>query len=528
MSKLKNIACVLFLTIGCVHRPIVQRDPSADGHAVARAPELRQSIDEMKALLSPRLILTERPMLTFRYENHDLDPTTQPDVARAATRYADTFYDPNVQGPRSNTVGPGVYAALDPYVSRGYGGEHPQLYVMSLRAGTRLLVTNIPAREADTQRGYEIATRLGCTWNSTAGEMHNRFRHFIGDVRSGDDCQIARSVLIEAFRELNIEAILYGFGETASDVRASRAFRSDAIDIISPRAIESERVALFSDAHRVTNDPRLAPLVYRLYEDFRRDFRQAFERSEESKSAPPKQLGPVAARTRSYRRWKSQSIAYFGPDRLIETYSRPVAEFYAKFKDLYVDAEARKLLLLLKMVIPRAEDERFDPSYFNGLERRLAHVAGMDDSPASFGLWQQLHDIKFQGRGGRVIDTQLAQILSEKNDVNYSTDIYSNFDEQSLRTATAEPMMIIKLMRSIGLGPKLTQLETQRFMFTEGATPFLVPPWPGVSLSENDLMTNRRTYRDFLTRCLALYQSPNRDLTEVNKGECGLRRIEPM
>jgi hypothetical protein len=138
-----------------------------------------------------------------------------------------------------SAAGPGLYAALDPVVTQGYGGAHWALLAISLVKGTRYLdfhfTTQFPA-------SHSLDTYLethGCQKEMEAGVWQGEW-----DSLLNTNLPECRKLVTETFHELQIGMTFYNYD--ASDLDLCTDQLGAALVIQAPEAIRNDGIKLFT------------------------------------------------------------------------------------------------------------------------------------------------------------------------------------------------------------------------------------------------------------------------------------------
>ena len=238
-----------------------------------------EELAPLVAFIKKHVVVLEKPTHVYNYfDAKDADPiwrsalsADDPIGYRSVLWNAEGYWRGQGSDGGSNTMGSGLYAALDPISSRSYGGEMDYVLLrMELPKGARI-VNLLDSTSKIPEEVVKIYETLGCTWRSGAipgGSVRRLF-----EAKPG-----ASRICIETLREivdgqLKIDALSYRysaaiFRDCALPERPSteppisttlfmRPERRSAFVIMSNRWVRPESVRVFNRHTTDAADERL-------------------------------------------------------------------------------------------------------------------------------------------------------------------------------------------------------------------------------------------------------------------------------
>lgn len=473
---------------------------------------LSSDLKTLEDILRSRIVPLDRDMVTFNYQSGEsFTPRSLVEVQMRLTNgWAERYFDPRAI---DVDMGPGQYAAMDPFSSRWYGREKPQLYVITIAKGALILDVTKKYKGSEQAVLEDMYKRLDCAKAPADGGPISRsrrlpldFNDMVGRLRTSasENC---RRLMIRAAQDLGIHAILYGL-ESVGTLAECRSSRDQAIDLIRHEAIRLEDVAYYDEVSKFEAKP-FSAYIARLYRESTLDpvFRKRY------KLSSIEILGGLKGSTvddSSYASWKRRSIYRCGPPWFSESEDE-FNDFNEFLNSAYGDRRLLEDLAAANDAFVRrfsgssAISGRrldFEPSRLNEVER-LQFTADASVSGWDFKEWKNRVD---------------SSVVSVRDLAAYVKNIKIPIGGDR-RGVVAD-----FYLRS---DATLARSRLNSWVFAVNGIPFLTGPLPRASESERDVdrlvQANREVYKRILSQCVALYADPQRSDSEIQDGPCGIR-----
>lgn len=476
---------------------------------------MNPDLKSLEDILRSRIIPLDRDMVTFNYQSGEsFTPRSLDEVKMRLTNgWAERYFNPLAI---EVDMGPGQYVAMDPFSSRWYGREKPQLYVITIAKGTLILDVTKDYKETERNTLETIYKRWNCAkppkeggWVSTNRSLPIDFNDMIGRLRTSaaENC---RRLIIRATQDLGIQAILYGL-ESVGTLAECRRYRNQAIDLIRHEAIRIEDIAYYDEKSKFEAKP-LAAKIARLYRESTLDpeFRKKY------KPSSIKILGSLDGYTLDdsiYASWKRSYIYRCGPSWFSENKDE-VIDSLEFISSTYSDLNILETLAAVNdafvkrfsgSISGRALD--FEPSRMNEIEK-LQFTADSNVSGLDFTEWKMMVDSSDDSL--RDLVTYVKRVKTSRH--GDRRGVIANFYLHS--------------------DMKLSRSRLNSWIFAMNGIPFLNGPLPRTSDSKYKIdrlvQTNRDKYRLLLNRCLVIYSDLRLSESEIQEGPCGIRPHLPL
>jgi hypothetical protein len=489
----------------------------------------------MQELLAKRIITLDRPLTTFHYRNATQDPGSMESAVRAVNATTVVFSRKDLSKDH-NVVGPGLYVAVDPAATRSYGGANPQLYVITLKKGARILDTRLQMKDFSDPDYDGVTEALQCN-----GQKILLTPSYDGLRNSpSKDCQAAT---IDAVKALGVDAILYDYqgSETIDSCRASRGV---ALNVVSPNAVAENGVSFFSRKTRLESAPGVGDFVHRLFLEGLRDPQlNTFSQMEKNLSDEPDTLKEaMPLQNSSYEALKQAGIWKCGSVRPMEKSIADTAlipartELLKKFSQVRQEAET-------------AYKKRNFPNYYDfdalrGVVHQRYKNARLAPDDSKFDQWLEFTKLmkNFDTTANLFYQqniedfnknmVKLAEILGEKPVVLTAASIKS-FSRDYARVMFPGPKDAIlayvgimpNLLRKLGFGPRMADIAASDFSLF----PMLLPVPHDPEKDYSDFVKKNAAYvTQFLKRCAAIYADTSKTPEEIQAGECGVMNLSTV
>ena len=482
-----------------------------------------RGIDLVVQIMRPRIHRLGRPLITYHYRSDlENEPKTQREATGLLTNWPERFFDE--RRPDSNMQGPGIYVAADPLNARDFGGQTPQLFVITLKADARVLSLTNAVTNTELAGLKALDRQFGCSKDDLDG---------IGDLVSAlrtSPSITCRHIVIEAARRLGVEAITYLY-VTPEPLEGCRDSRNHAINVISTRAMDLPATGFFSDQHAF--DPNgAAPMIEALYAESARDVFADVQIS----NVMPRMLAAGKVVPRTYADWKAQSVLSCGPMRPMED-GHEDTQWMHLFKIKHRDVEVRRTALRLKQAfekkfkdyeLPKVNGVSsildFGLNKFLWLNHLTYRAAQLRPSAMSFADWR---------RAGRLINdagnfsgdarTELLGKLLHEDPNSLRSANFNDIELESDRLIAegAASYNLPQLFKRLGLHRRSALLATNVMTMAINGVPYLYPINAQRSAVES-LRLSRATYLEILRTCLTIFEDPNLTAEQIQAGKCAI------
>ena len=222
----------------------------------------------IRKIIADRLVKLDRDAVVFHYEKgtSDFSPQNSRDVWDRIRSRPSRFFDSNIL--EINVEGPGLYVAIDPVASRLWGGENPNLFVLTVKSGALVLDTKISLNQMETKQIAQVVSVLKCDVDGDFDYQGGMESIILGFRNSKN--QVCRKLMIDAIRQLNLQAILYSFPASRS-LTGCRQSRFSAFNVIDSSIIDESKIAYYSDTNEIENEP-LASHIVAAYTEAEQDY----------------------------------------------------------------------------------------------------------------------------------------------------------------------------------------------------------------------------------------------------------------
>ena len=241
------------------------------------------STEELKPLvdlIKKNVVVLNKPLFVYHYfDAKGADPVWRSKMSandpigyRLISQNADGYWRHQGSAEDGNTMGPGLYAALDPVSTRRFGGEDDYVLVrIELPLGTRVLDL-VDFRTVVPDDVAAIYESLGCKWREGASSIFRPIASlFEPKPNSSRYCIDVLRGIVD--RDLGVDALTYGYSSThfkectvePSSTREStlmagfrvRPDRMSAVVIMSNRWLKPEHVRIFNQHTTDSREERL-------------------------------------------------------------------------------------------------------------------------------------------------------------------------------------------------------------------------------------------------------------------------------
>ena len=285
---------------------------------LANGVKLSQMEDSLAEKLKPFVIILDREAVTFHWSTgENFAPKSVNDLSARARKQIEPFSNPNQIS--FSMAGPGLYVAVDPNGSRHFGGENPELHLVTLKAGTRILNLSDVAVDKMMSTLKVFQDELQCIDNSMNNKVIAEDHLTIVNLRKSATPE-CRQLVINALKKLNIQANLYNY-TAAENLRNCRSNRFFAFSIISESAIDFTKIEFYSNDSKFVTLGN-APFAKKLFEE-QNDIEPILDfltnKIYPNSSLPKYLIDSPSVSEESYVEWKKSKIVLCGPSWSIET-----------------------------------------------------------------------------------------------------------------------------------------------------------------------------------------------------------------
>jgi hypothetical protein len=481
----------------------------------------------MQELLAQRIITLDRPLMTFHYRNAEQDPNSAESVLRAAAVTTDVFFRRDIVKD-INMAGPGLYVAVDPGVSRMFGFDHPQLYVVTLKKGTRVL----DARYQDFERvknGYSAVTDALQCLDKKVGMISKV------EVFRNSKSLACQEAAMQALTNLNVGAILYQYAG-AETLASCRGGRGVALNVISPSAIEE--VSFFSRKYKYEATPEAGGFVKSLFEESMKGVASSGKYND----IPDTLKETASLSLEAYNKVKSEMIWKCGPVRSYESgkFDR-WSELYHQDGELGQLVSEAQSMYQLKSLSSPSPGLYFSIEALRGFQHFQYRNAKLAEDDSKYPQWLQAGKIMNDDQNNlnifEDVDLEifnknmraLGALLEEKPVVLtveklsalgklFSTEALESKIDFYNKYIGRVPSLLLK----IGYGPRVAALSANRFLFP--GRPLILTAFPmDPNTDYSSLVIKNQEYlKNVLTQCIADYKNPAKTFEEIQASDCGL------
>lgn len=498
--------------------------------SLAQSLTSEQGAAKLKELFAPYVYSLDRPMTTFRYENAQhlaFSPNTIQDVFNRLLPWTSRFFDSNVVD--GNEEGPGVYASIDPVATRGgFGGEIPELFVITLKASSVVLDIRTPSNFNHAL--LDLWKDMGCTSNLSSMQYLD-----MGTLRNSSDIR-CREGLISALKQLHVQVILYAYG-AANGFAGCRLTRTEAVNIIAPEIIDLNQLAYYSATQKLESpalNSQMALMANAIYREGLQDLTIAMYSS--PLDEPAALADAPAPDNASYARWKNKYIFKCGPPRAREATEGDFIIQAAR------EAAGNNDFLKLQYAMTKAFHNH-NPNMYLDIQRLKAlqvaeyRFSGMASDDSKFESWQSGFNIaRSSSYANLPLNQSLAQaeqlfqepssLISYVDYTTLTTDVMTEVIKHS-RTGifTKNIGFLIQAFLRRGLSERTTEVLVDSILLQSNLPPLVwgeLPKDPNrdysVQMARNKVMAEK-----ILNHCIDIYNNPQTTAQDFQTGECSLQ-----
>ena len=505
---------------------------STDSAAVTDSVAVNCAAARIANLLRPRLVPLDRETMTFHYAYRQETPkiSRSAQLADWAGWMADQFS--NVDAVSDDLEGAGFYVATDPASSRSYGGANPLLFATPIRKGA-IILDMVGDRDGDLTAVAELnqlSSDLQCGPPGNSDPVQNMGNATIAFRNSKNE--VCRAVIIEAYRELGVEAILYSY-ESDNFTQSCRE-RSDAFNIINKSAIAIEGNALYWNEGSFSSKT-LARMISQTFRDAHSEFyaRYATVLYPDNYQLPGS-LRDLQTFERSAQSWRKRNLLRCGPKWSIENAEGSLSKLTKIIKSTFATPDVQDATLNWQSAY-RQRYQRLDydpgaPQRILEVERLVYLQTSLARDFSQFDIWREANDSYgyFSKKTELEKDQDAGKILGETvpgaSVSNISQDILNQI-HAIYNPKFPQPGLYGTLLKKLGFGPLISLIKLNQAMSFLGGPPMLateVPSHPEVN--EQYLVDeNKAVYIAILTKCSAMMKDQSLSITEIDTSVCGVR-----
>ncbi len=528
------LVVLMGIILGCATASQVARKPQA------LESNTEDSISLIAQVLNPQIKILDRNVLTFRYEDadHSFNPQTAGDIQNREFSWARRFYDSTKF--RGSMIGPGVYVALDPNSTPKYGGADPQLFLLKLKQGSRLLVgdaNTVKARDYSTVKG--VLNSLSCIDNTKNKDPVplKTYADILSAFRSSEKSE-CRELIIQVYKRLQIQATLYHFdSSTLKDCR----FSGTAINIVDPSCIVENDINFYSANKRIEGDPLITPFVKKLFieginnltaqaeldsfsmvEKYRNQFK-LFENVPNLSEA-------------DFRVLKIKNILKCGDVSSVEDPNLKFAAFLKQNARINLDPEIYNLYLKAAFAYkakfadvfrtPTKAYGSFVLSRVRMIEKLGFKNSGLIQDEVNFTKWRKIKSLMNDPSLWTTIPQKLKEnaignLFEFERKMNRELDKMPSDNQKS-------PIALADLLNKIGAGPKTIQILFTTSNLDFGNIPIFEKNIPTDSRKDYTelLIRNKNKLKKILQQCELIYSDPILSMQDVLDSPCGIEKLE--
>ena len=258
----------------------------------------------------------DREMVVFRYEygsNGSFRPKYIEDIESHLQNRPGRFFDTKIQD--DNVMGPGLYVAIDPYSSRGFGGDqNPQLYVLHLKKNSIYINGTRPLSENESLQFQNLISDLKCN-DSGSADFNYDISNVITTLRRESNNYACRKLIIDVIAQNNVDYFLYTYSG-ANSISGCRKNRAEAINIINFKSLIPESTNFYDSIGKFEARP-ITPFVHKLFIESEMDLNLKIENIGHGMNIPSSiKSGPTSLF--DYVQWKNRYIFKCGGKSNIE------------------------------------------------------------------------------------------------------------------------------------------------------------------------------------------------------------------
>lgn len=476
--------------------------------------------DQLSQAFKARISYLDRELTTFRYEpKTNFEPKVHSDLKGRLKAETRRFANKSL-GPEGMAAGPGTYAAIDPYVSRVFGGNDPQLYVLPLKKGTAILdlvpffsptekalIKNAHEQLKCKKKDYQLGEIL-------IPELEMNFFSLRNSIT-----EACRILAIEVVTNLQAQAIMYSYA--ASNGIADCRDRSSAFNIVNSSAIAFENSALYTNNILLENTP-LSSFVKSIYEEAANDFQTRLDSPGAGQSMPLKLQGVTAADEPSYADWKAKNILNCGPKWSVESdlLSNPYWDaMKTNFNAIYKDLEVQDLIIKFKETYNKKANFQpwFQLTNFNKIAKMLFLASGLPDDEEIFKKWLDLQSRQY---GDPAAKTEFLKLYgADINPIPNPVDVNA-----LIKSMTVDEIKSIdflpRIFDSYGFKGGYQVYNINQTNIYQGG---LLTISSDSNLGQQERLSHSKSvYMEVLKSCIDIYANDQISFEDTKKTECGL------
>ena len=414
--------------------------------------------------------------------------------------------------------GPGLYAAIDPSSSRVFGRDNPLLFAVPIRKGARILRLTGDVSSTDYDRVKAIAKSLDCL----PSERQFDGLEDVTRIFRGSDNPICRQIIIEAYQQLEIDAILYKY--EADNYERDCRLRTDAFNIVSTEAVDLNKLSLFWDQGKIANQTT-ARFVSSAYKSAKSSFyRRYLIALGDPNYGMPNSLSDLKTFDRAAHSWKKKNLLRCGGDWSVENQSDIERKLNSSIQAWFTDEETKAAIIAwIKVARAKINPDLGGPSavqHISEIERAMFAFA-IPNTPIKsqeFINWMLASDLQYSWQlNASEKEVQMAKLLNEQAPFDRTMQRDQKFEEllKSLPAAmVASSDFSRSLMLAAGLGPKLTAIKINSMIAFAGGSPMII---------NGSLADNKREFLKIVRRCTEMMGAPGVTKEDIQSSPCSVR-----
>ena len=489
-----------------------------------------KAVAKLVVVLQSRVTKLDRAAMTFHYLTMKETPKIQAksQILDWAGSIADDFYDVNANS--NELQGVGLYTAIDPHSSRGYGSPDPVLFALQLKKGAVIL--DLVGERDDDEQSF-------ATVRSLASQCENQDRisgieSVTSAFRNSADL-ICRSIIIRAYRELGVQAILYSYSadQFADDCR----FRGDSFNVIDRAALAEDNVGLFWNGGRFA-DLTLTRMISQTYKDVYQDFSTRYQDLVQSSSANSTpaildSLIDVGTFERSARSWRKRNLLRCGPAWSVEGREPGEVSLILSIRSNFSDLETQNAILdwhrAYRSKIEAKTENIALYQRIKAIERKVYLQTGLPVDFSRYDDWLMVSDaFKSGGINDENEDRFAEKVLGEKVPAISAGELRKqtrSIMHELYTPARPQPGLFGAVLTRLGYGPLNIRLKLGMWNSYYGGMPLLASAPPmDASTDEAELMSaNKAELLKILRQCTALMNDPSTSAESIQASDCGVR-----
>lgn len=492
--------------------------------------------DSLTKIIADRVRPLDRTMVTFHYESENIRPQSLEDVRRRLTGRQARFFDVSLVD--NNMVGPGTYVAIDPVGSRSFGGKDPQLYVIPVPQGVRVLDGFRSLMKSETDFFKDLTQKMNCKKEYFKADAANDFSAWIGFFRNNETLE-CRTLLIDAFSRAHVEAIMYGY-VAAYHLKTCRAGLQVALNLVAESAVDLQRISFFSNSAQFGGGPIQNFALFRLFKDASTDYQMQLvqiSRGSDEMPATLKRFGE-SPKPFSYH-WKASKIGRCGKTWSLETSLGDMENLATLVQRLRVDEDVRRLIVATAREFV-AMKNRLDPQSSSPTDFELAKLkgvayqvflaSGLPQDDAHFERWLKAYKLAYELSSPAPPDPKVIGELLEEDEPDAAAILQQKKSSESMardlfRSDADNPHFMWRFYGKYGYGPRLQLISANMTLLLLGQVPYLTAPfpWGGDPTVPVRIDQDAIVIKAVLQTCLDVYRKAQ-SLEEVLAGSCGMIR----